>query len=68
MDMLDQLWVSAMDDFGKSRGEVAHNSSTKYAKQVIDLNIEFKRGKNLIKVGINKLDGLYEQLFAEIRP
>lgn len=68
VDMLDQLWVSAMDDFGKSRGEVAHNSSTKSTQQVIDPSIEFNRIKNLIKGGINKLDDMYEQLFAEMTP
>lgn len=60
---LDNTWLVNMDEFGKSRGECAHNS--KYTSLAVDPSNELKRVTDLL-VGLEELDIKLHALSEEL--
>lgn len=61
VDELDQTWITNLDQFGKLRGDVAHQS--KKTQGQINPADEFKSVQELLK-GIKKLDELFEEIYS----
>lgn len=59
MDELDQTWLTNLDQFGKLRGDIAHQS--KRTQGLLDPEDEFKSVQALLK-GIRKLDEIFEDI------
>lgn len=57
---LDATWIADLDDFGKQRGEIAHN--TKMTTGGINPQDEYKRVKSLL-VGLKDLDKKFMKVF-----
>lgn len=61
LDMLDQTWLTNIDEFGKRRGELAHK--TVGAQQAIDPQTEYLEVQALL-VGLKNLDEIIVGLAA----
>lgn len=57
---LDQTWLSIMDAFGATRGNIAHNTSQ--VQNIIDRNTELNRIKNQILPELENIDDLIRRL------
>lgn len=61
MDELDQTWLTNLDQFGKLRGDVAHQS--KKTQGQLDPQDEYKSVQGLLK-GIKKLDEILQEIYS----
>jgi hypothetical protein len=64
IDELDQTWLTNLDQFGKLRGDVAHQA--KKTQGMINPEDELKSVNELLK-GLKRLDVLFEDIASGIR-